>query len=351
MIEGIAMGMYKNFCKRENKFTFRYKALRRFFLCIILTICLVFGTGVDLSFASEFLPEGPQDVYISQLQSQTLYASKDSKNTSSYQWQICVPGSNEFIPINGETKSSLEADAALVKNALDFQNVAKIKCLSFDAQNTEIASKLYTVHFDPATDSLNQQIADSAAASLNSNLTGQTISATNAEDNAEDLEVTINYFTSKGQSLGISNTMKFDRTKYFDWSIQIINLGEDVTLATENPIMYDNYEDLLSHGFEATLFNLKTTNDGIYIIHNETLGEIPDSYSNIDIRIYFDMPDVAYRVNAFYQYADDSGYDEKSNVERHAPVGTAVPTILSEGTYESDIDYFTKKCYKADPTG
>ena len=187
------MGNQYNFAKHGKKFSFLNSRLLRSFFCVILTVCLVFGTGIDLSFASELLPDGPQDVYISQFESQTLYASKDGKNTSSYQWEISVPDSDEFIPINNEKSSSLEVDAALVKNALNDDNVARIKCISQNAEGTEIASKLYFVHFDPSTDSLNEQLANDAAASLNSNLTGETVYANGESEENSNLKITVSY--------------------------------------------------------------------------------------------------------------------------------------------------------------
>ena len=199
------------FAKHGKKFSFMKSRLFRSFFCVFLSICLVLGTSVDLSFASELLPDGPQDVYISQLSSQTLDASKDASNASSYKWEIYAPDMDEFIPINGETNSTLEADAALVKNVLDANNIAKIQCLSYNAENVEVASKLYIVHFDPSTDSFNQQIEDSAINEQLGNLTGETIYSVGDTEENSDLTITVSYWTTKGQALGIENTRTFTK--------------------------------------------------------------------------------------------------------------------------------------------
>ena len=182
-----------NYAKHSKYFSFMKSRLLRSILCVFLTICLVFGTNVDLSFASELLPGTPQDVYISQLESQTLYASNDGKDTSSYQWQICVPNSDEYIPINNETSSSLEVDAALVKNALNNENIAKIQCLNLNSEGTEVASRLYIVHFDPSSDNFNQQLEDDAISSQLGNVTGETVYSNGESDENANLTVTVSY--------------------------------------------------------------------------------------------------------------------------------------------------------------
>ena len=90
---------------------------------------------------------------------------------------------------------------------------------------------------------------------------------------------------------------------------------------------------------------------GIYILHDRASGPIPSDINEINVRVYFDMADITYHVKAYYQdkNKDDEYHLQETN--RAAPIGTAIPTIVSEGTYISDIDYFSTQFYEGDPEG
>ena len=90
---------------------------------------------------------------------------------------------------------------------------------------------------------------------------------------------------------------------------------------------------------------------GIYILHDIASGAIPASINEINVKVYFDIADIPYHVKAYYQdKVQDDVYHMQDTIRR-APIGTAVPTIVSEGEYVSDIDFFSTSFYEGDPEG
>ena len=125
-------------------------------------------------------------------------------------------------------------------------------------------------------------------------------------------------------------------------------------MATTNPVQYDNKEALDNVGFTAEIVEgsgIYYNTKGIYIMHDSASGAIPAGINKINVKVYFDMADIAYHVKAYYQDKDQDDVYHMQETDRYAPIGTAVPTIVSEGTYISDIDYFSTSFYEGDPEG
>ena len=188
--------------------------------CLLLTLSLVLGTGVNLSYAAEILPEGPEGVTISQTDNQVIVApSARGGASATYEWQMYSPNLNDFVLIGGATESTLDVNYALVNNALNGENKTTIRCNVKDQNGEVISSKDYNVSYNEPEQSIDEQVKQAAIDNAVSSMSFSTNYANGQanEENADTVKITIEYVDENNpdRSLGLSHEQIFSKSQPF----------------------------------------------------------------------------------------------------------------------------------------
>ena len=207
--------------KHVSKKSLLESKIARSVFCVILSLCLVLGTGVNLSYAAEYLPEGPENITISQTDNQIIVApSARAGASTTYEWQMYSPSLKDFALIGGATNSTLDVNYALLNNALNNENKTVIRCNVKDEKGEVLSSKDYNISYTEPEQSIDEQVKQAAINDAASSMSFATnfANGTAEDENADTVKIIIEYVdsTHPDWSLGITHEQIFAKKTFFD---------------------------------------------------------------------------------------------------------------------------------------
>ena len=170
-----------------GKMSWQRMPLSKCVISIVLTITLVLGFGTNLSYAAEFLPEGPQTVTMSNAETKTLVAPASNYDQANYTWEMFSNELGDFAQISGETGSTLKVDPGYFgEEATSVQ----IKCTVSDANSSASTSQVYNVNLIRENNSVDEALAAATANEEGATTVDQT---NNDSEVNEKIPVTVKY--------------------------------------------------------------------------------------------------------------------------------------------------------------
>lgn len=297
-----------------GKMSWQRMPLSKCVISIVLTITLVLGFGTNLSYAAEFLPEGPQTVTMTNAETKTLVAPASNYDQANYTWEMFSNELGDFAQISGETGSTLKVDPGYFgEEATSVQ----IKCTVSDANSNASTSQVYNVNLIRE----NANLSDSLAAATGNEEGATTSDLVLGDENEANAEqtVTVNYVDkTSGTPLASPTKGQFD--KAFKWDLQVKNfLGKPVEISSDSTEVQTNI--------------VETEKDVAWKI---SLSAAAALTKDAAITVKFDKSIANYQIWCIDQKPDGAYPDTPASDRKYilsGTVGTEVPTLTQIAEY------------------
>lgn len=255
-------------------------------ISIVLTITLVLGFGTNLSYAAEFLPEGPQTVSMTNSETKTLVAPANNFDQANYTWEMYSAELGDFAQIAGETASTLVVDPGYFG---DEATSVQIKCIASDANSEATVEQVYNVSLTRETANAAGEAAAATADEEGATTTDITYGDPEASEPNADYAVTINYKNMDGTTvLATATSVNFTESTPFSWKLQVKNFlgtpkqysidpatGSGITVDLTDGILIKSESGITGAVGVTVNFDIATANYTVDCYDQNTNGSYP----------------------------------------------------------------------------